>query len=140
MAEKEKQKNEGEKLRHEGPPFWEWIIAAAGFILVSGAVGFLLFQALTKKNQSPDFFITVNSVSSRSNAFLVEFQVENKGDETAAAVMIEGELKRGAEIIEKSSARLTYVPSHSIHKGGLLFSNNPNELELKIRVSGYEKP
>ena len=72
--------------------------------------------------------------------YLVKFRVKNTGDQTAASLTVEGELKNGAEIVETSAATLTYAPSHSEREGGLFFSKNPNQYQLEIRSKGYEKP
>ena len=144
MTEKSKDESKDAKKDkaqpYQKPPFLEWLIAALGLILVTGAIGFMIYEAATQENLPPNFVFKVGSATQTANGFLVKFELENTGDETAAAVEIEGELTRGEESVEKSSASLTYAPSHSKREGGLLFTKNPNEFELTIRVAGYEKP
>ena len=144
MAEKsDKETKETEKdktKQHQKTSALEWIIAVVGLILVTGAIGFMIYEAALQEKQPPNFVFEIASPMKTSNGFLVKFELENTGDETAAAVEVEGELTRGEESVEKSSATLTYAPSHSKREGGLLFTKNPNEFELTIRVAGYEKP
>ena len=101
MAEKTSKtqtgKAEENKQRHENPPVWEWIIAGTGAILVVGAIGFMLYQAVARKTSPPDFSFKVNSITPVTNGYLgqdLSFEVENAGDETAADVNVEGELKK----------------------------------------------
>lgn len=144
MTEKQKkeikQSEQRKGKRSSKPPLWEWIFAILGLILVTGAISFMIYQATKQTKKLPNFVFKIDAPTQNSNGYLVEFELENTGDETASAVVIEGELKGGAESVEKSSATLNYAPSHSKRQGGLLFTKNPNDFELKIRVAGYEKP
>ena len=144
MAEEKSKKQTGKtsenKNRHEQPPVWEWIVAGIGLILVVGAIGFMLYEAITQKSAPPNFSISVDSINPNNNGYLVRFRVKNTGTQTAADVTIEGELTQGAEVIETNTVTLTYVPSDSEREGGLVFSKNPNEYELKLRAKSYEKP
>ncbi len=138
MAE-EKEKKENQERQKE-TPVWEWIIAAVGLILVVAALGTTLYRAVTEESTPPILEISVKAIVPTSNGYLVEFRVKNTGNQTAAALTIEGELKRGAESVETSTASLAYAPANSQREGGLFFTKNPNEFELKIRALGYEKP
>ncbi len=138
MAE-EKEKKENQERQKE-TPVWEWIIAAVGLILVVAALGTTLYRAVTEESTPPILEISVKAIVPTSNGYLVEFRVKNTGNQTAAALTIEGELKRGAESVETSTASLAYAPANSQREGGLFFTKNPNEFELNIRALGYEKP
>jgi len=138
MAE-EKEKKENQERQKE-TPVWEWIIAAVGLILVVAALGTTLYRAVTEESTPPILEINIEAVHAANNGYLVEFRIKNTGNQTAAALTIEGELKRGEESVETSTATLTYAPANSQREGGLFFTKNPNEFELKIRALGYEKP
>jgi len=136
MAKKTSKKEQ----KHGEPPIWEWIIAATGAILVFVAIGFLVYEAITGESAPPSLSVSVESVAAVDNGWLVKFRVKNTGDQTAADVNIEGELKNGEQTVETSAATLTYAPSHSEREGGLIFSKNPNQYQLEVRPKGYEKP
>ncbi len=121
-------------------PVLEWIAAAVGFVLVSGAIGFVFYQALFFESKPPNISITIESVTPNDAGYLVAFKAANDGDKTAASVAIEGELKSGDESVEKSGVTIGYVPSYSETNGGLFFSKNPQEFDLKIRATGYQQP
>lgn len=140
MAE-EKAKNKVENhKRHKNTPVLEWIIAAIGLILVVTVLGTTLYRAVTEESTPPILEISVDSIVPIGNNWLVKFRVKNTGKQTAAALTIEGTLKRGTESVEISTATLAYMPANSQREGGLFFTKNPSEFELKIRASGYEKP
>jgi uncharacterized protein (TIGR02588 family) len=79
-------------------------------------------------------------VTPTRNGYVVTFRATNQGDVTAADLMVEGELLSGAEIVERSSAALSYVPPRSQRLGGLFFTRDPRTLDLKLRATGYEQP
>lgn len=139
MAEK-KQEKESENQKKSTSTFWEWVVAAVGLILVVAAIGTTLSNAWTEQNQPPKLEVVVDSIEPNGSNYLVKFSVKNDGGTTAAAVTIEGELKKGAEEVETANATLTYAPSHSERRGGLYFTQNPQQFEMNIRVTGYEEP
>jgi len=139
----EKSENKETRERPKKTPVWEWIIAAVGFILVVAALGTTLYRAVIEESTPPILEISVEAIVPTANGYLVNFSVKNNGNQTAAGLTVEGELKtdaEGAESVETSSATLAYAPANSRREGGLFFSKNPNEYKLEIRAKGYEKP
>lgn len=148
MTEEKSQKNEESKEvdteenqhRQKITPVWEWIIAALGLILVVVALGTTLYRAVIEESTPPILEITVDSIAPTAGGYLVTFNVKNTGNQTAANLTVEGEMKNGAESVETSSATLAYAPANSKREGGLFFSKNPHEYALELRAKGYEKP
>lgn len=139
MAEEKSEDKEEQDERKE-TPVWEWIIAVAGLILVFGAVGLTFYRATTEDNTPPQLKIEVDSTEPNGSGYLVKFTVKNTGNQTAAAVAVEGELKTETETVETSGATLTYSPANSKRRGGLFFTKDPQQFQLQIRVTGYEEP
>ncbi|HVE48512.1 MAG TPA: TIGR02588 family protein [Casimicrobiaceae bacterium] len=137
--------NESSKPQQVGaqtdePPLAEWIVAAIGFVLVIAAIGFLLYRALAGSNSPPMIAVHQQSVIATPSGYLVEIRVINSGGMTAAEVLVEGELKNGAETIETSEATIDYVPARSEKRGGLYFSADPRRHQLQIKAKGYRHP
>lgn len=128
-------KNQGTKT-----PALEWVFAIIGLILVVGVISFLLYHIATDKERPPNLSVKVDEIVSNEKSFLVKFVLVNTGDETAADVTIEGELKKGGESVETGEVTVDYVPAHSEKKGGLIFTKNPGEFEFEIRAKGYNEP
>jgi len=126
--------------KHPSPPLWEWILAAIGAVLILSALGTVLYHAATEVETPAAFEIKVVSESKVGESYVVNFRLTNNGTHTAAALNVEGALTRGSEEIEKSTASITYVPPGSEREGALFFTKNPNDNDLAIRVTGYEKP
>lgn len=122
------------------PSALEWLTAALGALLIVSVLGFTVYRSATKESDPPIFSFEATSIKPSGDKFLVTFKIKNIGDETAAQVLVEGELKRADEMIETSSATITYAPSHSEREGGLVFTENPQNHSLVFKAKGYEKP
>jgi uncharacterized protein (TIGR02588 family) len=141
MAEEKKNSQRKNGQEKEPPSLLEWIFAAVGLLVITSAVGFLIYRGATKGNAPPAIKIEVESVSQSGENYLVSFRALNSGDTTVAELTIEGELKNGAGTgIETSDIKMTYLPAQSMRRGGLFFTRNPNEYQLQIRAKGFEQP
>ena len=118
----------------------EWVIASLGLVVLALALGFILYQAINKVSGPPRLSVSVESIERSVDGYRVDFIVTNSGPETAASVVIEGELSKGGQSVETSNATLAYAPASSTRRGGIYFTKDPNQYELKIRAAGFEKP
>ena len=107
-------------------------LAMVGTIVVEGISG--------ADDPVPLLAATAQSVTPAAQNYVVTVSLTNQSRRTAAAVQVEGVLKRGGEEVETSSATIDYVPGHSDAKGGLIFTEDPRAHQLELRVTGYEHP
>ena len=121
-------------------PIWEWIVAAFGLVIVTGVLGFLLYETLGGNQLPPDVRLSVDSVARTGNGYLVKITAVNDGGSTAEGVIIEGQLKNGSDLVERSETTLDYLPPQSKKKAGLFFMKDPRQFELQVRPFGYEEP
>lgn len=131
----------GEKQPEQaGPSMWEWVVGVVGLILVLGAIGFLVYQAVSSSGRPPDIVIEVSRIERVSTGYLVELVVRNRGDQTASGVDVEGTLERDGSVVESSRIRFPYVPASSTRKGGLYFTRDPSSFTFTARPVGYQNP
>jgi uncharacterized protein (TIGR02588 family) len=121
-------------------PVLEWVVGGLGTLLVAGAIAFLLYHALVRDGSPPDVRVVTEEVLDLQNGYLVRFRASNEGESAAAQVTIEGELTGPDGMIEMSDVVLDYLAPRSERQGGLLFSENPRNGELRLRATGYSKP
>jgi uncharacterized protein (TIGR02588 family) len=121
-------------------PFWEWVYAAIGFVLVAGTIAFLGNEALQGRNRPPEISIRTEEIISLEQGFLVRITAANRGDRTAASVKIEGELRTDGATVETTETTFQYVPGRSERKGGLFFAQDPRRMKLVVTARGYEEP
>lgn len=129
-----------ERRRKNHTPISEWVVASMGLILVTSAVGFLLYQAVTQNLSSPDVRVQIESVVPLRSGYLVKIKIINYGDTTAEGLVIEGELREDEKRIELSHTEIDYAPAHAEKQAGLFFSHDPRQGELRVRALGYEEP
>lgn len=122
-------------------PLVEWISAAIGLVIIAAMLIFLAREATDYSNGIPPLLkAEATGLVAGGDRYVVEVEVSNAARRTAANVGIEGILKRGEEDVEISGASLAYVPGESRRRAGLIFSRDPREYRLELRVTGYERP
>jgi uncharacterized protein (TIGR02588 family) len=119
---------------------WEWVSAAAGALLVAGAIGFLVHEAVVRSPEPPAITFEIDSVAAAPNGFLVQFRARNHGWTTAAGLQVAGELRAGGRSVETSEATLQYLPARAERAAGLFFTEDPRAHELTLRAVGYQTP
>lgn len=129
----------GEDRREPPPPFWEWVVAALGAVLVLASVAYLLLQA-REEASPPHPQVQVVEVVPQGGRFLVRLRVHNAGRQTAAALRLEGELRQGGAVLERSEADLDYLPGESSREAGLFFAHDPRQGQLAIQPRSYRTP
>ena len=121
-------------------PLLEWLVAGIGALLVAGTIGYLVYQALWRDQTPPDVRLVALRVLALEHNHLVEFRAVNQGGEPAAQLLVEGELVGAEGPVETAEATLDYLPPGSHRDGGLFFSRDPREFELRLRAKGYARP
>lgn len=116
------------------PPVLEWVTASLGLLIVGTALGLTLIQGLNGSDRPPDLSLAAGEARRTSAGWVVEVEVANRGDETAAGVQVEGRL--GAET---ASAELDYVPGSGEARASLRFDGDPRR-GLELAVLGWSEP
>lgn len=117
-----------------------WIAAGLGALVVAGTIGYLGWSALSNAGDPPEIAFETGAPVARGATWLAPFVAVNRGDRTAAAVTVVGELRRGGQVVETSEADLDYVPARSRREGGLWFGRDPAGFEFTLRATGYAAP
>lgn len=118
----------------------EWVIAGVGAVVVLAAAAIMLYEAATTTSTPPEVELVVDSITGYEHGWVVEFRARNHGSETAADLIVEGELSADTGTVEKSSMTFRYVPGESTRHGGLVFTHDPARFDLELRATGYDRP
>jgi uncharacterized protein (TIGR02588 family) len=121
-------------------PLLEWLVAAIGALLVAGTIGYLSWQALSRDQTPPDLRIVSAPPLALQGGWLVRFRAINQGGEPVAELLVEGELRDPTGSVETAQAILDFLAPGSEAAGGLFFSRDPDQLELRLRAKGYARP
>jgi uncharacterized protein (TIGR02588 family) len=122
------------------PPFWEWVCAGIGLLLLAASIGYLVQDAVVAGEARPLPVVEVKEIAPHGPQFLVRIEVRNEGHATAAALRVLGELRRGDEVLESSEVELDYVPGHSSRGAAMLFTQDPRLLRLAISARSWRDP
>lgn len=121
-------------------PLLEWVIGALGLVIVTAVVGVLIYEAVAGDKSPPDIKLTVHSIASLQNGFLVKVRAENIGGEPAARVSITAEVWEQSKVSESSETQFEHLPPHSFRDAGVFFQRDPRPNEIRLRALGYEVP
>jgi uncharacterized protein (TIGR02588 family) len=119
----------------------EWVtFAGASFILLTvfGLIGYSWFT----KPQTPPLLTVRQSVAvPRGNGqFYVPFEVVNTGGETAEAIQVIAELRVGGQVKETGEQQIDFLSRKEKEEGAFIFSEDPRQGELIVRVASYKQP
>jgi uncharacterized protein (TIGR02588 family) len=118
----------------------EWIVSTTGTLLFLFTLMFVLVNAITNSKTPADIKVKLLSVHENGDDFLLNVEVENKGNASVEGLEIEALLTNAGTEIEKGVTTFDYVPGNSKRKGGIFFKNNPQDFTLTLRPLGFEEP
>jgi uncharacterized protein (TIGR02588 family) len=121
-------------------PIAEWIVALIGATTVVATMGFLAYDAAYGTHTAPELGVHVLAIERLGDTFRVQIRVANNGGQTAAQVMVYGEVLEGGRPVEHATASLDYVAAGSHADGALIFTTDPRSHTLNVRALGYRVP
>lgn len=114
--------------------------AVLGAVLAAATLGIILWDGGTDEDLPPDIVLEALKVSQISAGFVLELSAENRGNRTAAQVLVEGALTRAGEQVETAETTFDYVPTQSRRTGGLFFKQDPRLYDVELRAKGFADP
>lgn len=119
----------------------EWVTFSIAAIIVSSIAGLVIYSWATERDQPPVLSISRPEPIRRENQqYYVPFEIANMGGETAESVQIVAELKRNGQIEETGDLQIDFLARNETEKGAFVFTQNPQEGELILRVGSYKVP
>jgi uncharacterized protein (TIGR02588 family) len=111
-------------------------------LILASLVGAVCYLGLWKREQAPaNPIITQDQpILKLSNHYHVPFELTNQGDVTAESVQVIAELRSGGEVVETGEQQIDFLSSHETESGTFIFSRDPRQGELVIRVASYKDP
>ncbi|MEA5533497.1 TIGR02588 family protein [Crocosphaera sp. XPORK-15E] len=119
----------------------EWITFSISSLILAGIVGLVCYSWL-KVGEHPPILVIERSGNIRQveGNFYVPFTLTNKGGETADAVQVTAELRINGEVEESGEQQIDFLSGGEAEEGVFLFSRNPQNGKLILRVASYQKP
>ena len=113
-------------------PVLQWGMAALGAVVTLTAIGIVVWEAV-QPTAPPALSARIVATHPTSSGQVATVRVQNDGDETAAAVDIEGVLGD-----QTATASLDYVPGHGHAVAYLRFDADPRT--TAVTVKGWSAP
>ena len=129
-----------EPQAEEAPPFWEWVMAGIGLLLLIASLTYFGYHALVEETQTPEPLVEVWGVEKQGDRFVVLLRATNRSRSAAADVKVEASLERDGQVVEQGETEFQYLPGESSREGGLFFSRNPAEFEVKVKAKSFRQP
>jgi uncharacterized protein (TIGR02588 family) len=119
----------------------EWTTFSIALLILAAIVGLVIYKWLTQKNQPPVLSISSSSeIREAPGQYYVPFSVKNTGGETAESVQVIAELRINGDVEESGEQLIDFLASGEKEEGAFVFSRNPRQGELVVRVASYKRP
>ncbi|NJO52648.1 MAG: TIGR02588 family protein [Leptolyngbyaceae cyanobacterium RM2_2_4] len=111
-------------------------------LILAGIVGLVCYVWLDEQTDLPPDITVSNQGTMReaSGQFYVPFEVENIGGGTAESVQVIAELRINGKVEESGEQQIDFLSGGETEEGAFVFSRNPQEGELVLRVASYKLP
>ncbi|MBD2533489.1 TIGR02588 family protein [Nostoc flagelliforme FACHB-838] len=119
----------------------EWVTFSIASFILAIIVSLVGYTWLNEKNQPPILSVTKKQTIREINGqFYVPFEVVNSGGDTAESVQIMAELMIDGKVTETGEQQIDFLSSGETEEGAFIFSQNPRQGQLNLRVGSYKLP
>ncbi|MEB3830720.1 TIGR02588 family protein [Phormidium sp. CCY1219] len=119
----------------------EWVTFAIGLVILGISIVLVGYDWTNHRENPPVISVKQSGeVRAYNGQFYVPFTVKNEGGETAAAVRAIAELKIDGEIEEKGELEIDFLSQDETESGAFIFTQNPDDGQLVLRISSYKLP
>jgi len=119
----------------------EWVTFSIASLILAFIVSLVSYTWINEKNQPPILSLTKKeTIREIDGQFYVPFEVVNTGGDTAESVQIMAELLINGKVAESGEQQIDFLSSGEREEGAFVFSQNPRQGQLNLRVSSYKLP
>ncbi|MEJ6479959.1 TIGR02588 family protein [Nostoc punctiforme UO1] len=119
----------------------EWVTFSIASFILAIIVSLVGYTWLNEKNQPPIVSVTKKeTIREIDGQFYVPFEVVNSGGDTAESVQIMAELMIDGKVTETGEQQIDFLSSGESEEGAFIFTKNPRQGKLNLRVGSYKLP
>jgi uncharacterized protein (TIGR02588 family) len=108
--------------------------------IVGIVIALICYTWITGDTNPPALVVTTTQTRQVDQHYYVPFTVTNWGGETAEAVEVVGELSLPGGTTETGMQEIDFLSRQEKRSGEFIFSQNPQQGELTVRVASYRLP
>ncbi len=119
----------------------EWITFIIASLILLVLVCLILYDWHITQSRPPAFHVTVSETARiTDHRYYVPFEIHNTGGRIARTVQITAELHIAGEADEAGEQQIDFLSSNERKQGSFVFTHDPQDGELVIRVASYRLP
>ncbi|MGF2039438.1 MAG: TIGR02588 family protein [Nostoc sp. CmiVER01] len=119
----------------------EWVTFSVASLILVSIVSLVGYTWLNEKDQPPILSVSKKQTIREINGqFYVPFEVVNSGGDTAESVQVMAELLINGKVTETGEQQIDFLSSGESEEGAFIFSQNPLQGQLNLRVGSYKLP
>lgn len=127
--------------QHHSRSFAEWVTFSIAVTIGLGVAGLIVYDWFSGSTEPPMLHVVQQGVVEQvGDQFRVPFTLTNDGGETAEAVQVIAELRQNGEVAEDGEQLIDFLSGGESEEGAFLFTADPRQAELSIRVASYKIP
>jgi uncharacterized protein (TIGR02588 family) len=131
--------DEGQVQQKRSPA--EWITFGIASLILATIVGLISYAWVNKQEQPPILSLhNSGDIRQVNGQFYVPFEVINSGGETVESVQVLAELRMNGAVEETGEQLIDFLSSGEKEEGAFIFSQDPRQGELILRVASYKLP
>lgn len=122
--------------------FPERLSFAASILVLTALICLIIYQWKFVDDKPPILSVIVDQeIRSYGNQYYIPFTVTNTGGKTAKAVQVIAELQIQAENIQQTGEQqIDFLSGGETASGAFIFTEDPKQGQLNIRVASYKLP
>jgi len=137
----EDESNDSFSESQSSPSIVQWISLSLSSLVLVTILGLASYLWMSDRQQQPPILqVESNEVRQTNSQFYVSFEVSNQGGKTAESVQVVAELRINGVVVESGEQIFDFLSSQERASGTFIFTQNPAQGELTIRVASYQEP
>lgn len=119
----------------------EWITFGVASLILLLLIGLVLYDWQMSQNRPPAFQVEVAEAARFTDGgYYIPFTITNTGGRIARTVQVIAELHLEGTADESGEQQIDFLSGHERKRGSFVFTHNPQDGELVIRVASYGLP
>lgn len=141
MSQATQAANTSRTQEQHGRSLAEWVTFGVAALVLIAIVSLVIYDWVATPATPPVIELTQSGeVREVNGQYYVPFRIENVGGITAEAVQLIAELKIDGDVEESGEQQIDFLAGDESEEGAFVFSRNPGEGELILRVGSYKMP
>ena len=126
-------------LQAPGRTLAEWVAFGVSCLILAALIGSILLSWASNRNNPPALSVEAGPVRIAEEQYYVPFIVANTGGEGVEAIQVVAKLQNGEETdrAEMGEQTIDSLSGGDAEQGSFVFSQDPREGDLTLRVASY---